>query len=169
MARGGNRHPSVYRNARIGVWDRVSPVYALEVDSRFVPVVDQVMLRARLREGAGEVLGLALSPDGKTLRPASLLLAGDAVGFLQRRSQQFKSLLVDHSARCLDDDDPGRLGLGVESESDFYHTKAVKPLPQQLNSALRRAVLVVLRFTIAEQRGGRQVMRRLVCANRFFA
>ena len=102
-------------------------------------------------------------------RPALLLLAGDAVGHVQLLSQPFKLVVVDHSARCLDDDGPGGTCLGVNSASDFHHTKSGKPLPQRLNSALRRAVLVESRFTIAEQHGGRQVFQRLERADRFFA
>lgn len=34
---------------QLDVWDGMTPVYELEVDRRFVPVVDQLMLRAEYR------------------------------------------------------------------------------------------------------------------------
>ena len=64
---------------QVGVWDRMSPVYALEVDSRFVPVVDQVMLRARLRPGL-RVLDVGTGTGAVALRSAPLVPGGEVIG-----------------------------------------------------------------------------------------
>ena len=36
---------------QVGVWNRMAPVYAQEVDQRFIPVIDQVLLRAKVQPG----------------------------------------------------------------------------------------------------------------------
>ncbi len=36
---------------QLGVWDRISDVYAREIDQRFAPVVDALITRARLKRG----------------------------------------------------------------------------------------------------------------------
>ena len=63
---------------QVGVWDRMAPVYAQEVDQRFIPVVDQVLLRAKVQPGQ-DVLDLGTGTGAVALRVARLVGAGKVV------------------------------------------------------------------------------------------
>lgn len=83
------------------VWDRMSQVYREEVDSRFEPVVSELMARARLREGervldlgtgtgavaelAAQVVGPAGRVVGVDISPEMLALAADRSGRAELR------------------------------------------------------------------------------------
>ena len=63
-----------------GVWDRMSNVYLQEIDRRFVPVVDNIVARARLRPGE-RVLDLGTGTGAVAERVASAVGAdGEVVG-----------------------------------------------------------------------------------------
>jgi SAM-dependent methyltransferase len=63
-----------------GVWDRMSNVYLQEVDKRFVPVVENVIVRAGLQPGQ-RVLDLGTGTGAVAERAASAVgLGGDVVG-----------------------------------------------------------------------------------------
>ena len=71
---GGKMHTDGERERRglawqIGVWDRIAPIYVREIDQRFVPVVDQVITRARLQPGQ-HVLDLGAGTGAVALRAA---------------------------------------------------------------------------------------------------
>lgn len=77
---------------QVGVWDRISQIYASEIDRRFEPVVDSVLARADLQAGEhvldvgtgtgavaekaavavgpGHVLAIDISPEMLTLARA---------------------------------------------------------------------------------------------------
>ena len=63
---------------QVGVWDRIAPVYAQEVDQRFIPVVDQVLLRAKVQRGQN-VLDLGTGTGAVALRVAKLVGTGEVV------------------------------------------------------------------------------------------
>lgn len=52
-----------------GVWNRMSDIYLSEIDRRFVPVVDNVMARAQLKQGE-HVLDLGTGTGALTVRAA---------------------------------------------------------------------------------------------------
>jgi SAM-dependent methyltransferase len=75
-------HPARHKEGlawQVGVWDGMTPVYAQEVDSRFIPVVDQVMLRARLVPGL-RVLDVGTGTGAVALRAAPLVRGGEVTG-----------------------------------------------------------------------------------------
>ena len=63
-----------------GVWDRLSEIYLREIDKRFVPVIDHVIARARLRRGQ-EVLDLGTGTGAVAVHAAPLVVPdGEVVG-----------------------------------------------------------------------------------------
>ena len=76
---------------QLGIWDRISDVYAREIDQRFAPVVDALITRARLKRGeslldlgtgtgavaeqAAEKVGASGHVVGVDISPAMLALA----------------------------------------------------------------------------------------------
>ena len=84
---------------QIGAWNRISDVYAREIDQRFIPVVEAVLERAQLRTGesvldlgtgtgavaeqaaaivgaGGQVVGVDISPDMLTLAEQRMAARG---------------------------------------------------------------------------------------------
>ncbi len=65
---------------QIDVWDRMMPIYAQEVDVRFIPVVDHVLLRSALSPKM-RVLDVGTGTGAAALRAAALVhTGGDVVG-----------------------------------------------------------------------------------------
>ena len=64
---------------QVGVWDHMTAVYAQEIDHRFVPVIDQVMLRARLRPDM-RVLDVGTGTGAVALRCSPLVSGGEVIG-----------------------------------------------------------------------------------------
>jgi SAM-dependent methyltransferase len=64
---------------QVGVWDRMTPVYEREVDVRFVPVVDQLMLRGKLAPGQ-RVVDVGTGTGAVALRCAPLVPGGEVIG-----------------------------------------------------------------------------------------
>ena len=91
---------------QIGVWDRISELYAQEVDRRFVPVVEAVIARAALKPGervldlgtgtgsvavhAAAVVGPDGSVIGNDIRCDMLLLAKRRVTDLGLKNVEFR-------------------------------------------------------------------------------
>ena len=63
---------------QLGIWDQYAPLYAREVDTRFIPVVEQVIARATLRPGQ-RVLDLGTGTGSVAIRAASLVAPGGQV------------------------------------------------------------------------------------------
>jgi len=63
---------------QVGVWDRISPIYLREVDSRFTGVVDGVVRRAALKAGQ-QVLDLGTGTGSVAVKAASLVRPGGNV------------------------------------------------------------------------------------------
>ncbi len=61
------------------VWDSMMPVYASEVDVRFIPVVDHVMVRANLKP-EHRVVDVGTGTGAVALRMAPLVTSGEVVG-----------------------------------------------------------------------------------------
>jgi SAM-dependent methyltransferase len=57
---------------QLGIWDQIPQLYAREVDTRFVPVVEQVIARATLRPGQ-RILDLGTGTGSVAIRAASLV------------------------------------------------------------------------------------------------
>ncbi len=57
---------------QIGVWDRISELYAQEVDRRFVPVVEAVIARAALKPGE-RVLDLGTGTGSVAVHAAAVV------------------------------------------------------------------------------------------------
>src|SRR5262245_8063339 len=60
------------------VWNRMSQIYQLEIDRRFVPVIEQVIARADLKPGE-QALDLGAGTGSVTLRAATLVAPGGRV------------------------------------------------------------------------------------------
>lgn len=58
---------------QVGVWDRMAQVYQQEIDTRFGPVIDQLLLRANLQPGETVL-------DFGTGTGSVAILAADKVG-----------------------------------------------------------------------------------------
>jgi SAM-dependent methyltransferase len=63
---------------QLGIWDQIPQLYAREVDTRFVPVVEQVIARATLRPGQ-RVLDLGTGTGSVAIRAASLVAPGGQI------------------------------------------------------------------------------------------
>jgi SAM-dependent methyltransferase len=63
---------------QLEIWDQIPQLYAREVDTRFVPVVEQVIARATLRPGQ-RVLDLGTGTGSVALRAASLVAPGGQI------------------------------------------------------------------------------------------
>lgn len=63
---------------QVGVWDRISPIYLREIDSRFSGVIDGVLSRAGLKAGE-EVLDLGSGTGSITVKAASAVAPGGTV------------------------------------------------------------------------------------------
>jgi SAM-dependent methyltransferase len=64
---------------QVGVWDGMTAVYEEEIDRRFVPVVDQVMLRASLGP-KHRVVDVGVGTGAVALRSARLVPEGEVIG-----------------------------------------------------------------------------------------
>jgi SAM-dependent methyltransferase len=65
---------------QVGVWDRMAETYLREIDARFAPVVEQVMVRAGLRPG-DRVLDLGSGTGSVAVRAVALVAPdGEVVG-----------------------------------------------------------------------------------------
>jgi len=73
------RNQDAGRAWQVDIWDRMTSVYTSEVDSRFIPVVDQVMLRARLLPGM-RVLDVGTGAGAVAVRTAPLVHGGEVIG-----------------------------------------------------------------------------------------
>jgi len=67
------------RSWQVDVWDRMGPIYAQEVDYRFVPVIDQMILRSSLLPGL-RVLDVGTGSGAVALRTAHLVRGGEVIG-----------------------------------------------------------------------------------------
>jgi SAM-dependent methyltransferase len=63
---------------QVGVWDRISPIYLLEVDSRFTKVISGVMHRAMLQPGE-QVLDLGTGTGSIAVEAAASVMPGGNV------------------------------------------------------------------------------------------
>jgi len=64
---------------QVGIWDQISPLYVREIDCRFIPVIDQVMLRARSLAGL-RVLDVGTGTGAVAMRAGPLARGGDVIG-----------------------------------------------------------------------------------------
>lgn len=79
-----------------GVWDRISEIYAREIDSRFAPVIDHCLDRAALREGesvldlgtgTGTVAVLAATAVGGRGGVTAVDLSPEMLSFARQRAE----------------------------------------------------------------------------------
>lgn len=64
---------------QVGIWDDMTPVYEHEIERRFIPVVDQIMLRASLGPGL-RVVDVGAGTGAVALRSARLVPGGEVIG-----------------------------------------------------------------------------------------
>lgn len=64
---------------QVRVWDSMMPVYVEEVDRRFIPVLDHLMVRAKLQRGH-RLLDVGTGTGAVVLRAAPLTAPGEVVG-----------------------------------------------------------------------------------------
>jgi len=133
------------REWQVGIWDDMTSVYEQEIERRFIPVVDQVMLRASLSPGL-RVVDVGVGTGPVALRSARLVPGGEVIG-------------VDIS--------PQMLGIAKRRASDAGLTNvtvaegSAEQLPLDDNSCDRILASLSLMYSLDRSAAAREFERAL--------
>jgi len=139
---------------QVGVWDRMAQVYQQEIDTRFGPVIDQLLLRANLQPGE-TVLDLGTGTGSVAI------LAADKVG------RKGRAIAADISREMLD---IARSRISSLSLSNVEFAEGgAEAIPAQDDSFDAVLASLSLMYVIDRESGAREIARVLRPGGRLVA